>query len=260
MKTLRSFFFGVCLAPSSLLAQVGQEAGIGVFTGMAVLDHVRTSDDYKGFYHPDRSKAYYGGISIYQPIKPFLGAGLEIGFLQNTRDYYYTTDQIATIVYSDVTYYAVLFSPSLTINPKAGKGLFLRGGLPISIAAGNTGTYKLVHSDFINPPVTTDYSSQVEDYRTRFYARAEVSIGYLFTWKNGNGIWLRGSVGRSTSRFWRTSFRDTPEQPRLTHVGMEIGFRFGTPGLRLFKSAYKQADPAKPTAKQRMKDQPWINQ
>lgn len=241
-------------------AQVGQEAGIGIFVGGAVSDHIRTTDDFKGRYNPDRSRVFYGGVSFCQPIRRFLGSQVEIGWLQNRRNYVYTTDQVSTSVESDETYYSILISPSLTLNPLALRGFFVRAGLPLSVAFGNSGTYKLVHSDFVNPPVTIDYSDQVADYRTGIYARVEGSIGYLFTWGKGSGVWVRGTIGRSMSRFWRTSFRATPEQPRLAHMSIELGFRFGTPGMRLFKAAYKPIDPSKPPLKQRMKDQPWNNQ
>jgi hypothetical protein len=213
-------------------AQVGQQAGIGFYGGTSFLSHVRRLDDYKGFYHPDESRAYYGGAGIYQPIQSYLGFGMELGFQQNRFNYWYATDRIGTSVVTDMTYFSIIATPSLTLNPKPLKGFFFRLALPFAFKAGNKGTYFLED----NPNwvlVRTDYSDQIAAYRKPVYIGPEISLGYMYTWKNGTGIWVRGSTWRAAMPFWKYSFTATPELPTLKRLSIEVGFRFGTPGLQL---------------------------
>jgi hypothetical protein len=238
-------------------SQVGQEAGIGFYGGTSFLSHVQRGDDYQGHYDPDRSRAYFGGIGIYQPITRWMGLGLEVGFQQHTLSYRYGTDRIGTKVLSDMTYFSFLAVPALTFNPKALRGTFARLAVPLAVKSGNRGSYILRYPQ--NNFVEVDYSAQIADYRRTLYIGPEISLGYMFAWKNGTGIWIRGSTWRAATTFWKYSFTATPELPTLKRLSIEVGFRFGTPRLRLFKFPEKSKDPTEPTLKERLRDQPWIN-
>ena len=250
---------GLLCSSFVLPAQVGQEAGVGLYGGTSFLSHVRRGDDYKGRYTPDDSRAYYGGIGVYQPALSFLGIGLELGYQRNRFNYWYTTDRERTSVKTDMTYTSFLVTPSLTLNPRFLKGLFARMAVPIAFAAGSRGTYITTTFDFVNPPQSTEHAAEVEGYR-RNLVGPEISLGYMYMWKNGTGIWVRGSTWRAATTWWKYSFTATPELPTLKRLSIELGFRIGTPGMRLFKAAYKPIDPTKPTLKQRLKDLPWNNQ
>ena len=242
MKQLFRLLVLLPLLPGFLCAQVGQEAGIGIYGGTAFLKHVIRGDDGDGAYTPDRSHAYYGGIEISQPIHQTMALGLELGFQQNTFAYRYSTGRVRTHVVTDMTYYSLIWAPSLTYRPSYLGGLFGRVAIPFALKAGNNGTYFLED----NPNwvlVRTDLSNQVGHYRNLVYVGPEISLGYLYTWKSGTGFWIRGSTWAAATRFWKQSFAATPENPTLKRLSIELGFRMGTPGLRLIRSAYKPVDP-----------------
>jgi hypothetical protein len=235
---IRMLLLSLLINCQGVYSQVGQQAGIGFYGGTSFLRHVIRIDDGDGEYNPDRSNAYYGGIGLYQPINTIVGAGLELGFQQNTFEYRYGTDRVRTKVLSDVTYYSVLVTPSVTLNPKFLAGLFLRLALPVAVKAGNKGSYVLRYPQ--NNFEEVDYSSRVASYRNLVYVGPEISLGYIYTWKNGNAIWLRGSTWAAASRFWKQSFAATPENPTLKRLSIEVGFRFGTPGLQLMGRKHKE--------------------
>ena len=242
MKELFRLLVLLPLLPGFLYAQVGQEAGIGLYGGTAFLSHVRRSDDYKGRYTPNESRSYSGGIGIYHPLTNALGFGLETGFEQHKLAYAYSTDRIGTQVVSDVNYYNVVVAPAITLNPPVAKGFYARLALPIAIKLGNRGTYRLRYPQ--NNWLSVDYSDQIADYRATLCVGPEISLGYLYTWKNGNGIWVRGSTWRASTEFWKPSFTETPELPKLKRLSIELGFRIGTPRLRLFgRNNLNQAQP-----------------
>ena len=126
----------------------------------------------------------------------------------------------------------MIVSPSWTLHPKFLGGLFLRVAIPFAFKAGNRGTYVLRYPQ--NNFLDVDYSDQVAHYRNLVYVGPELSLGYLYTWGNGTGIWIRGSTWAAATRFWKQSFAATPENPTLKRLSIELGFRFGTPQWRLF--------------------------
>jgi hypothetical protein len=228
--------FVCCCA--NVWSQVGQQAGIGFYGGTSFLRHVIRIDDGHGEYNPNRSNAYYGGIDLYQPLNPAMGLGLELGFQQNTFEYRYSTDRVRTHVVTNMTYFSLIAAPYWSYRPKWLGGMFGRLALPFAFKAGNQGTYFLED----NPNwvlVRTDYSDRVASYRNLVYIGPEISLGYMYIWKNGNAIWLRGSTWAAASRFWKQSFAATPENPTLKRLSIEVGFRFGTPGLQLMGRKYK---------------------